>query len=922
MKMIFTFCTFLVALSLYSQTYDIPFYPNGTYDDSIVKPEEVIGYKIGEKPINYVEVVNYISRLAEQSPLVSLHSEGKTHQGRKLYYMIVTSEENRNNLDEIKGNLQKLSDPRITDESTAEEIINNSPAIAFMMYAVHGNESSGTDASIQLLYQLAAGTDKATKKLLDDLVIIIYPMENPDGRERFIHQVETWGGKVRNGDTQSMPHSGVWPSARTNHYHFDLNRDWFILSQPESRARVKIIREWNPQLVVDAHEMGSFSSYLFNPPREPINPNMDAKIIQWWKTFAQDQAKAFDQYGWSYYTREWLEEWYPGYGSSYPSYLGAIAILYEQARTSGTEVKRPDGTTLTFAEAIHHQFVSSIANLTTTANNKKQLLKDFYNIRKEATEKPLRNNVQTIILNPGENKSRASKLVEVLTYHGIEVFEANEDFSVSNATNYFNETKEKFSKGSYIITLLQPTQPLINAIMEFETRMKTSFLKSERESIEKGNGTRLYEVSSWSLPLAYGIDAYVSSEKVTAKSKQVESFENMSGRLVNSKPLYGYLIKYNDDNAINALLKLFDSNLKVRSARKTFKIENNSYDRGTLLIRNVENPGLDENVISKIAEETGVTFIGVNTALSESGSDLGADQFPLLAAPKTALLTGASFSMYNYGAIRHLLDNDLLLRVTTLNANYFGRYDLRKYNVLIMPSYWGSSGGLKNTLGKSGIKKLKDWISDGGTLIAIGSSAAALADTTIGISKVKLKRQVLSKLDNYEKAYQKELAVKNISVDSVAIWEGKVETEDKDEKTKKPNTKKMTEQDAEARKFMPRGAIVKINLNEEHWLNFGVNKKLPALYSNNRVLMSKSPVQTAARLAEKNELRLSGLMWPEAKIRMEKGAYLTRESMGNGQIILFADEPNFRSYFEGTKRLLLNGILLGPGFGTRQVVKW
>jgi hypothetical protein len=550
------------------------------------------------------------------------------------------------------------------------------------------------------------------------------------------------------------------------------------------------------------------------------------------------------------------------------------------------------------------------------------LLKDFYDIRKEAVEKPLRNDIRTMIIHPGENRSRAERLIETLTYHGIEIFESEEDFNISDAKNYFGESKKTFKKGSFIIPVLQPTQPLINAVMEFDTRMKTSFLKSERESIEKGNGTRLYEVSSWNMPMAYGVDTYKSSKKLKVKSKKVEGIKSEAGNIVNSKPLYGYLLKYEDDKVIPALLKLYAADINIRSARKPFKVEGNNYNRGTLLIRNVENPSLNEEVLNNIATETGVTFVGVNTALSQMGSDLGADQFPLLVEPKTAMLVGSSFSTYNYGTIRHLLDNDLRLRVSTLNADYFNRYDLRKYNVLIMPSYWGGASGLKNTFGKSGLQKLKTWISDGGTLIAIGSSAGALADSSIGISNVKLKQQVLSKLDSYEQAYQKELSVRNISIDSLAIWEGEIKEEEKTEKSAKAVNKVLAEKDSEDRRFMPRGAIVKLNLNDEHWLNFGVPDKLPALYSNDRVLMSKPPVQTAARLAEKNDLRLSGLLWPEAKIRMEKGAYLTRESRGNGQIIMFADEPNFRSYFEGTERLLLNSILLGPGFGARQVVDW
>ncbi|MBN1301629.1 MAG: hypothetical protein JW995_10480 [Melioribacteraceae bacterium] len=913
------------ALSLFSQSHDIAFYPDGTYDAKIPKVEDVLGFKPGSHPIRYVEMVQYLTRLAESSPLVTLHQEGETHQGRKLYYMIITSGRNRNQLETIRSNILRLSDPRKISNKEADEIIKNSPAVALMMYSIHGNETSGTDAGIQLAYQLAAGTDDLTKKLLEDLVIIIYPSENPDGRERFLSQVETWSGKVPNSDVQSMPHSGVWPSGRTNHYHFDLNRDWFILSQPESRARVKLMQEWNPQLVVDAHEMGSYSSFLFNPPREPINPYMDFRIRNWWKVFAQDQAGAFDRYGWSYYTREWLEEWFPGYGSSYPSYFGAVAILYEQARTSGIEIKRPDGTMLTFADAVHHQFISSISNLSTAAKNRKKLLSDFYEIKKDAVNKNREDGIKTFIINPDKNVSRTNRLIEILLSHGIEVYKTQKEISAADAVNYWNEkAKSNFPSGSVVIPVQQPAQPLINAVMEFDTRMDNKFLKSERESIEKGEGTRLYEVSSWSLPIAFGVDAYASGEELRSDLKLINKPESAEGKFENDNSSYGYLIKYEEDNSVKALITLLENDVKVRSALKPFKVEGNSYDRGTLLIRNTENPSLDKNILKKIAADNVIQITGVNTALSQSGPDLGADQFPLLVQPRIAVLTGTSISLYNYGTIMHLLDDELRIRVTTLNADYFSRYDLRKYNVLIVPSYYGGSQSFKDSFGKTGIKKLNDWVNNGGTLIAIGRSAESMADTTVNISKVRLRRQVISRLDEFADALKAELSYKKISIDSLAIWEGQeIKVEDKKEdKIAKPDVIKLLDQDNKFKRYMPQGAIVKINLNPEHWLCFGLPDKVPALYTSSHVLLSKSPVQTAARIADVKDIRVSGLLWHEAKYRMANASYLTRESLGNGQLILFADEPTFRSYFESTERLFLNSLLLGPGFGTNQTVEW
>lgn len=919
----------LISISvilIQAQQLDYEFFPEGKYDSSIPKPFDVIGYNIGDKPITYHDMVEYLKIVAGKSPLVTLHHLGETHQGRKLYYVVVTSENNRSRLDEIKNNLAKLADPRKINNGDAENIINGSPAVAFMMYSIHGNESSGTDASIQLTYQLAAGTDDPTKKLLDDLVIIIYPMENPDGRERFVNQVETWSGEVRNSDTQSFPHSGVWPSGRTNHYHFDLNRDWFILSQPESRSRVKIILEWNPQLVVDAHEMGSFSSFLFNPPRDPVNPNMHAKIQNWWKIYAGDQSRALDKFGWSYYTREWLEEWYPGYGSSWPSYGGAVSILYEQARTSGIEVKRPDGKTLTFKEAIHHQFISSLANLTTLADNKIKILADYYEIRKEAVGKSIRNDVEAFIFDEGENKSRVEKLVEVLTYQGIEVYKAEDDFNLTGVNNYWSDkpNSRKFSRGTYIVPVKQPFQNLVNAILEFDTRMTNKFLKWERESLEKGEGTQLYEVTAWSMPLAYGIDTYISKSGVNVKMQRVNLIEKSAGELVNPNPLYGYLVKYKDDNSIKALLKFFDHGYKVQCSDKTFSIEGNAYNRGTLLIRKTENPNSQESDLVKIAKETGVQIVGVNTGLSKAGSDLGGDYFTLLQSPRTAMLVDQAINMNNYGAMRYLFDYELGLRVSTLNAGYVGNYDLRKYNVIIIPSVWGGASRLEDALGKTGLKNLKDWVSDGGTLIAVENSAAALTDSSIQLSKVQLRRKSISKIDDFNEALEKEQSIKSIIIDSVEIWEGKIKKEEKsdNEKKQKVDAKELAKRDSDNLKFMPQGAILKANLNEEHWLNFGVGSRLPVLYNTSYVYLSKPPVQTAARIDDAKNMRLSGLLWPEARERIEHGAYLTREPNGKGQVILFADEPNFRSYFYGTAKQLINAVILGPGYGARQPVEW
>lgn len=910
----------LIFISSILAQNQFDFYLPGKYNPRIQKPEDFWGFAVGEKPARYYEAVDYLKYLAESSNRVILGKNGVTHQGRDLYYLIISSEENIVNIKSIKNNIQKLSDPRNTSSAQADELITATPLISMMMYSIHGNELSGTDASIQLAFQLAAGEDNETLELLDNVVTIIYPMENPDGRERFLSDVEQWKGNVPTDDTQSLPHWGTWPTGRTNHYHFDLNRDWFILSQPETRSRVSIMMEWFPQFVVDAHEMGSFSSFLFNPPREPINPYLDKKIQDWWNVFAKDQAAAMDKYGWSYYTREWLEDWFPGYGSSYPSFYGGVSILYEQARTAGLNVKRPEGRILTYAESVQHQYVSSIANLTTAEKNKSELMRTFYDIRKAGLTPYHPNGVKAYIFDVSENRSRIDSLMKVLEFQGVEIFQASEDFHVTNVKSYLDKksANKKFSGGSYIIPLAQPYQALINAVLDFDTRLKTSFLKTERESLLKGNGSELYEVTSWSLPLAFAVDAYESYSLPSVKMERA-SFINEEGKLVNPSPRYGYLIEYKDDNVIKFLKDLLEADAKVHSVKKKFKVENREYDKGTLLLRRVDNSKNIEETLTRLARKHSIEVIGVNTALAQSGADLGGGVFNLLEKPKAGFLVGQRSSMYNFGELWYLLDNGIGLKTSMLYLDNLGFYDLRKYNVLILPSSWGN---LKDTFTRSVSSKLKTWIEEGGTLITIGSSISVIADSSIAISNVKARRDNLKKLNNYYKEVAENIAAQSVLIDSVKIWESASPQLTSVEPVIKIDEKEESERDRSYLKFMSQGSILNITLNDEHWLSNGVNKNLPVFYSSSYSFYGLNPAEVVGRLESPDKLRLSGLLWQEAQHRLAYASYLIRERLGRGQIISFADVPFFRAQFHGTARLFLNAIFLGPGVGASQVVEF
>ncbi|MBK7260160.1 MAG: hypothetical protein IPI01_20620 [Ignavibacteriae bacterium] len=902
-----------------AQPFPTPLSPGGTYDPSVPAPTAVTGRGPAEYPMRYDQVIDYCRRLAAASPRVRMVPMGESTEHRPQYYLTISDPANIAALDRIKADHARLADPRQYTEAAAKDLARTLPAVVWIGFGIHGDELSSVDAAVNVAYQLAAGTDTSTLLLLKNLVVVLDPMENPDGRERFLAQLQQWSGAVENTDAQSIHHTGTWPGGRGSHYFFDLNRDWFVLTHPETRARVKAVVEWHPQVFIDAHEMGPYDTYLFSPPREPINPNVSSHTRHWWSVFSKDQARAFDRFGWSYYTREWNDDWFPGYANSWGHYLDAVGILYEQAGVRGTPVARPDGTTLRFRETVHHHVVSALANCQTAARHREELLERYATARREAM-RPAAGQPRAYAFVRENDPGRADRLVQVLLQQGIEVSQTGREITASNATPSMGGAPKNvlLPRGSYIVPMDQPSARLARAILEFDPHMTTAFLQEERKDLEKKSDSRLYDITAWSLPIAYGVDAYALGAVPDAGSSPVKSVQPPAGVMESAPAPYGYLIPY-DDRGVATLARLFDNDVRVRSAREPFSVEGRSYPRGTLLVRVNENADTLRSVLDRLATQPGVTIRAIGTALSTAGPDLGGNDFVLLYPPRVALLGGPGVGSTSFGATWLMLDDRLRLSASFLQVTSIASADLRRYSVIILPSI-GDARGLAGAIGKGGVARLRTWIEEGGTLIGIGGGATAIADTGTGLSEVRLRHQALKELDLFVRAADLEARAEKPEIDSIALWSGRAAADTaRAVRGATPAEKELAMLDERGRLFMPRGTMMRVDLDEEHWLSFGAGKSVAASMFTSSAFLARDPVRTAGRFAAPSGLRVAGLLWPEARDRWARTAYLTREGKGKGQIILFAGEASFRASFPATERLLINAILLGPGWGTDQL---
>ena len=843
----------LSSLFLMSQDY---FYKDfGPFDPSIPSPETFLGYEIGDYHTRHDRIVAYLEALDAASDRASLIDYGKTHELRRLVILQISDPNHLQNIEDHRQKHLQLVKP---DAVVKDSDLADMPVFVNLGYNVHGNEPSSSEAAMLTAYVLTASNHPAIARYRQQAIVFLDPTINPDGRDRHSQWANAHRSAVLNADPMDSEHNEMWPRGRTNHYWFDLNRDWLLLVHPESQGKLDWYHQWYPNVVTDFHEMGSNSSYFFEPmkangSKDPIMPIENYTTLN--DTFALYFQREMDKLGSLYFTKDVFDGTYPGYGSSYPDLQGGLGILFEQASSRG-HVQDTDMGQITFPFTIRNQFVNSIATVEASVKHKKLLYAYQQDFFKSAIANANKSKVKAYLFGEEYDQSRLNAFVNLLLSHQIKVYELDQKTTL-NGQSY------------------QPGKAYVVPTAQAQYRMVQTMFETYREY----HDSVFYDASAWSLANAYNIK-HSASAKIIRPGKEVTKDDLVADNKTVPASSYAYIIGWEDYNAPAVLYHLQSKGVRVMVSQKPFTIPTSAGDQpfsyGSLIIPlQKQKIGSDElrKLLLEAANEFQVDVHAATTGYSRTGIDLGSRYVNHVDKPKAVILSGNGTSSYEVGFVWHLLDQRVKMPITKLQTHLFGRADLGEYNTMVLVS------GSYNNFDSTDIQKIKDWVSEGNTLITIGSATA----WAIGKKLVK------------------ESLVK----------------EKKDEKGEKKDTTERKRYDyVQASEIRGRdrvgGVIFEIDLDITHPLGYGYRDRQLPIYRNNKVWIAPSKNEFSNVAMYTEDPHIDGFITDDNLNKfLKKSASIVVSKAGQGRVVLFAEDPNFRGTWYGTNKLFLNAIFFG-----------
>ena len=816
-------------------------------------PDDFLGYKIGSRYTPHWKIVNYFQQVAANiSQMVKLQQYGETYEGRPLLLAFISSPENMQRLDEIWMNNLRLANLAKDKVAATEE---NAPAIVWLSYNVHGNETSSSEAAMMTLYAMVDPSNTETKEWLKNTVVVIDPCINPDGRDRYVNWFNSVVGKNYNPRLDAREHREPWPGGRTNHYNFDLNRDWAWQTQIESQQRIKIYNEWLPHVHVDFHEQSINAPYYFAPAAQPYHE----VITQWQRDFqvtiGKNNAKYFDDNGWLYFTKEIFDLYYPSYGDTYPVYNGSIGMTYEQGGgpAGGLGAIKREGDTLTLYDRIIHHYTTGLSTIEISSLNANRLVKEFRKFFNDAVSSGIGEYKTYVIKNDSLNLQRISSLLDLLDKNGIKYGTGT---GTGRGYNYATGKEETFSISSndILVSALQPKSALVKVLFEPKGRLVDS---------------ATYDITAWALPYVYGVNAYAVKEKLNSSGNF--SFAESSAP---AKTNYGYVIKWQGVQSAKAVAQLLKEGVLLRYAEQSFELDGEKFDRGSVIILKTSNEKFGSSLWDKvlmICNNEKIKPFAVNTGFVDKGYDFGSDKVRMLKAPKVALLTGQGVSSNAAGEVWFFFDQQLNYPLSLINLNDVSRADWNNIDVLIMPN-----GNYRFLNDKASAEDFKEWINKGGRVIALESAVSQLSKLEWATIKAK-------KTDNSD-------------------------DKEKDKKTGYEALKKFEDREREEIPETTPGSIFKVELDNTHPLAFGYPDYYYTLKQDDDIYEFMKEGWNVGVIKKDNQV--SGFVGSKLRNKLKDGLLFGVQHAGRGTLIYMTDNVMFRNFWENGKLMFCNAIFL------------
>jgi hypothetical protein len=872
------------------------FYSRGPYRPAVPRPEAITGYVAGDQQTMYAVMQHYLDTLvATASDRVRIETWGRTSEYRPIRALIISDPANLAKLDQIRAGIAELADPRKTSAARAAAIAAQSPAVAVFQYSVHGDEPAGFEAALQVAYQLAASDEPQTLEILKSVVVVLNPSANPDGHERFA----AWYNSVAVGADHpwAFEQGEPWSiTGRYNHYRFDMNRDLLAQSQPEVRIMMDGILRWRPQVFVDHHS--TTSSFFFPPVAQAINMNLPPQTTRWFATYGRGNAAAFDRYGWQYYVGGVFDFFYVGYWDEWTTFQGATGMTYETDGGRQFRKRRDDGTITTLRDGIAHHFVASLATLETTAKNRQTRLQDYYDFRRSAMAEAATDRLKRVVIVPGNDPQSAAHVIGLLLRNGVEVTRLRQPLSSRVAHPYISPgtapapAARTFPAGSYVIDLNQPQRRIAKAMLEPQAGMERSFVQREigkfQRNRRRGEDTDkedygFYDITAWSLPLSFNLDAYWTEDAGPPGGDPVTD-SIVPPPAAPARAVSGYAFLNDRPGAARLALALEGEDFKLAVTRQPILIGGRTYPRGTFVARVQRNGPTLHDRIAALGPALGVPVFPLQTAFPDTGdAGIGSEDVTGLHDPKILVAAGDGISETSYGWLWHYLARELNVAFTPVPLRSIGRVDdLQTFNVIIIPD--GSGARMRRELGDDGVEKLKAWVQSGGVLIGYGGAGDLAANKDMGLSSIASVAP-----DSGAKA------------DTAAAGDA-------------PPLISKTAAPRDRVEWIP-GAIFRATLDTTHWLTSGYERnKIPVFIDGDTFWRpSKAGANAVTFTDPVDSLVLSGFTWPDNTARLLKGStWAVVENQGNGRVVLFLSDPLFRAFWRGPAKMLTNAILVGP----------